>query len=253
MMKIFIIEDEAKAAKELERILISLDNTIEIAGIADSVEASVAFLAEHPAPDLIFSDIQLADSISFEIFNRVKVKSPVVFCTAFDEYMMEAFDTNAISYILKPINVKKVSAALHKFQEIKSMFEPEQNNINIQNVATELKLGYKNTVLVTQGDKILPIPVKNIAFLYLDKTIVKITTLGRENYFFASSLDEVERMLDPLLFYRANRQFIINKKAVVNAQHHLSRRFIVKLLIETPETVVISKAKASEFLNWLEG
>jgi DNA-binding LytR/AlgR family response regulator len=251
-MKIFIIEDEMKAAKEMERILISLDNSIEIVGIADSVEASISFLTQHPTPDLIFSDIQLADSICFEIFNRVKVKSPVVFCTAFDEYLMEAFDTNAISYILKPINVKKVGAALNKFKEMKLMFEPEQNNINIQHVASELKLAYKNTLLVTQGDKIVPIPVKNIAFLYLDKTIVKIATLNRENYFFASSLDEVERMLDPSLFYRANRQFIINKKAVVNAQHHLSRRFVVKLSTETPETVVISKAKASEFLNWLE-
>jgi two-component system, LytTR family, response regulator LytT len=253
MMKIFIIEDETKAAKELERILFSLDSHIEITGIADSVEASIAFLTQHAAPDLIFSDIQLADSICFEIFNRVKVKSPIVFCTAFDEYLMEAFDTNTISYILKPINVKKVAAALDKFKEMKSVFEPEQNYINLKNVAHELKLAYKNTLLVTQGDKIMPIPVKNIAFTYLDKTIVKITTFNHERYFFASSLDEVERMLDPSLFYRANRQFIINRKAVVNVEHYLSRRFTVKLSVETPETIVISKGKASEFLQWLEG
>jgi two-component system, LytTR family, response regulator LytT len=251
-MNIFIIEDEAKAAKELERILISIDSAIEIVGIIDTVDASIDFLRQHTDPDLIFSDIQLADGICFEIFNRVKVKSPIVFCTAFDEYLMDAFDTNAISYILKPINVKKVAAALNKFKEMKSVFQPEQNYNNLQRVANELKLAYKNTLLVTQGDKILPIPVKTIAFLYLDKTIVKITTASHEHYFFASSLDEVERILDPSLFYRANRQFIINKKAVVNAEHYLSRRFTVKLAVATPETIVISKAKATEFLQWME-
>src|SRR5579862_6366306 len=110
-MNIFIIEDEAKAAKELERILISIDSAIEIVGIVDTVDASIDYLRQHTDPDLIFSDIQLADGICFEIFNRVKVKSPIVFCTAFYEYLMDAFDTNAISYILKPINVKKVAAA----------------------------------------------------------------------------------------------------------------------------------------------
>jgi two-component system, LytTR family, response regulator LytT len=251
-MNIFIIEDEAKAAKELERILISIDSAIEIVGIVDTVDASIDYLRRHTDPDLIFSDIQLADGICFEIFNRVKVKSPIVFCTAFDEYLMDAFDTNAISYILKPINVKKVAASLNKFKEMKSVFQPEQNYSNLQRVANELKLAYKNTLLVTQGDKIVPIPVKNIAFLYLDKTIVKITTANHEHYFFASSLDEVERILDPSLFYRANRQFIINKKAVVNAEHYLSRRFTVKLAVATPETIVISKAKTTEFLQWME-
>jgi two-component system response regulator LytT len=252
-MKVFIIEDEAKAAKELERILVSLDKTIEIAGIVDSVEASISFLSQHPSPDLIFCDIQLADSICFEIFNQVKVISPIVFCTAFDEYMMEAFDTNAISYILKPINVKKIGTALNKFRDMKSFFEPEQNLIKIQHVATELKMAYKSSLLVTRADKIVPVAVSNIAFLYLDKTIVNITTLKNDHYFFASSLDEVERVLDPSVFYRANRQYIINRKVILNAEHYFSRRFSVKLSIETPETIVISKAKASDFLQWLEG
>ena len=248
-----IIEDEAKAARELERIILSLDSDMEIVAKTDSIEDSVNYLSENPHPDLIFSDIQLSDSLCFEIFNHVHVKSPIVFCTAFDEYMMEAFDTNAISYILKPVNVKKISAALLKFNEMKSVFEPDQASRAIESVAAQLKYIYKNTLLVEQGEKVIPLQVKDIAFIYLDQTIVKIITFVGQRYFFASSLDEVERVLDPVCFYRANRQFLINRTAVENAERYLSRRFVVKLNVETPEQVIVSKAKAADFLHWLEG
>jgi len=252
-MNVMIIEDEAKAASELERILLSLDAGIEIVAKTDSVEDSVNYLSEHPHPDLIFSDIQLSDSLCFEIFDRVHVRSPIVFCTAFDQYTMNAFETNAISYILKPVNVKKVSAALQKFNEMKSVFEPDKASRSIQSAGSQLKYTYKTTLLVEQGDKVIPLQVKDIAFIYLDQTIVKITTFTRQRYFFASSLDEVERMLDPAYFYRANRQFLINRAAVGSAERYLSRRFVVKLNVDTPEPIIVSKAKATDFFQWLEG
>lgn len=251
-MKILIIEDEQKSARELERILTSLDPTIEVVAKIDSVEESITYLSENPPPDLIFSDILLSDNLCFEIYNRVHVKSPIVFCTAFDEYTMDAFETNAISYILKPVNVKKVAAALQKFSEMKSVFEPEAASRQIQTAGLQLKYTYKTTLLVEQADRVIPLQVNDIAFVYLDQTIVKVTTFQRQNYFFASSLDEIERVLDPARFYRANRQFLINRAAINNAERYFSRRFVVKLNVEPPEPIVVSKAKASEFLQWLE-
>lgn len=252
-MKILIIEDELKAAEELQRLLLSLDRDIVIAGIIDSVEESIRYLHDQPHPDLIFSDIQLADGMCFEIYKTVQVKSPIIFCTSFDEYMMEAFDTNAISYLLKPITVEKVEAALQKFQQLKAVFEPVQAAKAIDAFAHQLKYPYKTALLVDLREKIIPLQVKDIAFFYLDKTIVRITTTHHHQYVITSSLDDIERMVDPSMFYRANRQFLINKGAVDNAERFFSRKLVVKLTVETPETIIVSKAKASEFLRWLEG
>lgn len=252
-MKILIIEDEIKAAKELQRILLEINDEVVIVGIIDSVEGGVEYLRANPHPDLIFSDIQLADGMCFEIYSKVAVKSPIIFCTAFDEYMLEAFDTNAVSYILKPITAAKVEAALEKYIQLKAAFIPAKAAVAIDKLAYQLKYPYKTALLVDQKEKIIPLQVKEIAFLYLDKTIVKITTLHNERYFIASSMDDLERLLDPDMFYRANRQFLINRSAIANAQRYFSRKLIAKLTIDTAEPIIISKAKSTEFLKWLEG
>lgn len=251
-MNILIIEDEHKAARELERILLEINSDHAIVAILDSVEQGVSYLSKRPPVDLIFSDIQLADGMCFEIFDQVKITSPIVFCTAFDEYMLEAFDTNAVSYLLKPITSEKVAAAIAKFHQMKAAFEPASAARAVDRIASQLKSVYKTALLVDYKEKIIPLRVKDIAYFYLDKTIVKITTLSNQRFFFASSLDEVERMLDPELFYRANRQFLINKEAVANIERHFSRRLVAKLALDTPEAIVISKAKASDFLRWIE-
>ena len=251
-MNILIIEDEHKAAKELERILLEIDGDLSIVAILDSVEQGISYLSKKPSVDLIFSDIQLADGMCFEIYDQVAVTSPIIFCTAFDEYMMEAFDTNAVSYLLKPITSEKVATALAKYHQMKTAFEPASAARTLGQIASQLTNVFKITLLVEHKDKIIPLRVKDIAYFYLDKTIVKITTLTNQRYFFASSLDEVERVLDPELFYRANRQFLINKDAIASIERHFSRKLIARLSHETPEAIVVSKAKASEFLRWLE-
>lgn len=252
-MNILIIEDEIRTANELEKILLSIDPTIHILDKIDSIEASIAYLENNDHPDLIFADIQLADGMSFEIFQSIEVKSPIIFCTAFDEYMTEAFDTNAISYILKPVNKEKVSAALQKFQNLRIAFEPVKAAQNIANATRQLKLTYKTTLLVEHRQNIIPLPVSEIAFLYLDKTIIKITTFNNQTYHLTSSMDELEKNIDPEVFYRANRQFLINKKSIANIERFFTRKLAAKLIVSTPETVVVSKAKASEFLRWIEG
>ncbi|WET03973.1 LytTR family DNA-binding domain-containing protein [Flavobacterium sp. YJ01] len=254
-MKILIIEDEIKTAKELQRILLCFKGfDIEILAIIDSVEESLLYLNNNPHPDLIFSDIQLADGLCFEIFNKISVKSPVIFCTAFDSYMMEAFDVNAVSYILKPVSVQSVEAALQKFRLMQEAFEPEKAARTISALGQQMKSNYKITLLVEQRERIVPLKVNDIAFFYLDKkNVVKITTLNSQRYFMASSLDEVEGTISHQQFYRANRQFLINRDAVESVERYFSRKLVAKLSAEVPEIIIISKAKASDFLRWLEG
>ncbi|MFB6456161.1 LytR/AlgR family response regulator transcription factor [Chitinophaga sp. Hz27] len=252
-MKVLIIEDEAKAARELASMLKELEEDIEIIATTDSIEQTVSWLQEHPAPDLIFSDIQLADGLCFEIFQQQEVKSPVIFCTAFDEYLMNAFDTNALSYLLKPVTKEKVSKALQKYQDMKAVFQPTAGQEQLQQLIGQLRINYKSALLVYEKEKIIPVQVKDIACFYLDKSQVHLTTLQHQHYVLSTSLDELEKMIDPVLFFRANRQFLINRNAIANAARFFARKLVLQLTVETPETVVVSKARAAQLLQWMEG
>lgn len=251
-MKILIIEDELNAARELERILVRLDPSNTVLAILDTVEASIEFLKGNNLPELIFSDIQLADGMCFDIYREAPVKNPIIFCTAYDEYMLDAFETNAVSYLLKPITGEAVVQAMEKYQRMKSAFEPIAATRSIEKMGQQLKYIYKKTILVDQRENIIPLAVDDIAYLYLHNATIEIGTIKNQQYFMTSTLDELERMLDPELFYRANRQFIINKLAIVNVERFFSRKLIAKLAVKTPETIVVSKANASDFLRWLE-
>ncbi|WP_407426224.1 LytR/AlgR family response regulator transcription factor [Arcticibacter sp.] len=251
-MKILIIEDEINAAKELEKILLNLDPSITVLAILDSVEASIAFLKGNHLPDLIFSDIQLADGMCFEIYREVPLIRPIIFCTAYDEYMLEAFETSALSYLLKPITENSVAKAMEKYHALKSAFEPMAATRSVQQLGEQLKYTYKKTILVEQRENIIPLPVNDIAYLFLENAVIQIGTTKNHQYFMTSTLDELERILDPDIFYRANRQFLINRRAITNIERFFSRKLIAKLAVKTPETVVISKANASDFLRWLE-
>lgn len=251
-MNVLIIEDEPRAARELCDILADIDDAIKVVATLNSVNKSLEWFERNSQPDLILSDIQLADGLCFEIYQTINVNSPVIFCTAFDEYLMDAFESNAVSYLMKPITKEKVEKALEKFHRLKSAFEREAPAITMEKLLGQLKYKYKTALLVNLQEKIIPIQVRDIAFFYLGKSRANITTLNNQKYDFDSSLDELEKMLDPFLFYRANRQFLINRDAVVNAERFFARKLIAKLKINTPETIVVSKAKASDFLKWLE-
>lgn len=252
-MRVLIIEDEMKAARELTKILLAIDDTIKILATIDSIEKGKQWFEQNEPPDLIFSDIQLADGLCFDLFNLIEIRSPVIFCTAFDEYLMNAFDTNAVSYLLKPIGREKVEKALTKFEMLKEGFQKQQSMGDVAGLLKTLHLHYKTTLLVHQKEKIIPVQVKEIAFFYLDTPVVSITTLNNQKYYLSSNLDDLEKSLDPAHFYRANRQFIINRKAIDNVERFFARKLAAQLSVKTPEQVLVSKAKASDFLKWLEG
>jgi two-component system, LytTR family, response regulator LytT len=250
-MKVLIIEDEGLSARELIQLIKAVDPGISIAATLESVEQALAWFASNPQPDLIFSDIQLTDGLSFEIYHKVDIACPIIFCTAFDEYLMNAFETTAISYLLKPITREKVAGALGKLNTLKTGLQKDPMAFPIQNLLKLLRQPYKSTILVSLREKIIPLPTKDIAYFYMEQTVVEVCTAQNHKYFMTNSLDDIEKMTDPELFFRANRQFLINRNAIENAERFFSRKLVVKLKADTPETIVVSKAKASEFLAWL--
>ena len=251
-MNVLIIEDESRSAKELAGIINQIDFTLNILAVLVSVEQAINWFSSNPQPDLIFSDIQLADGLSFEIYKTIRIRCPIIFCTAFDEYLMEAFDTNAISYLLKPISKDKVEKAIDKLKLLQKTNKEYSQIIEIETLLKNLKSAYKSTLLVSSKEKIIPLQVKDIAYLCLDATLLQVCTMKNHKYFLTSSLDEMEKIIDPELFFRANRQFLINRHSISNVERFFSRKLVIKLTMDTPETILISKVKSIEFLRWLE-
>jgi two-component system response regulator LytT len=251
-MHVLIIEDEAKTARELSSLLSAIDPKIKIVTVLDSVEQAILWFNNNPQPDLIFSDIQLADGLCFSIYERVKIKCPIIFCSAFDEYLLTAFETNAISYLLKPVTKDKLQGALDKFNMLKAAFDNEPYGNAIEMLLKQIKKPYKTTLLVNQGEKIIPIHTKDIACFYMENTVIQVITLQHQKYFIISTMDELEKKVDHDYFYRANRQFLINRNAIINAERFFARKLVIKLSVDTPEIITVSKVKATEFLAWLE-
>lgn len=251
-MNIIIIEDELRTAKSLENIILGLRPDAKITGQYQSVEKSVEALSNNPQPDLIFMDIQLADGLSFEIFKAVKVTSPVVFCTAFDEYSLEAFKRNGVDYVLKPFSKEDIQEAFRKVDELKNFFQ--------QKVMPDLgdllsKLGSpsgKTSFLVFKNQKYTTVHTDNIAFFYIRNDSTSIMCFDKQEYTINQSLDQVTNTVSSKQFFRVNRQYLVNFKAIKEVEHYFLRKLYVKLIIETPEKLLINKEKSSAFLAWME-
>lgn len=249
-MNVLIIEDEIKTARELKKLVEQLRSDITVVEILPSVKAGIQWFGTHPKPDLVFSDIQLADGLSFDIYKNIPVHTPVIFCTAFDEYAIRAFEANGIDYLLKPVDEQRLQQALDKYEKLKDAFAVENK---LESLLAQFTRQYKQTLLVHFQDKIIPVKTADITYLHYSNGIVSVYTGSHQKYILSSTLDELETMLNPGSFFRANRQFIINRQAIVNVEHYFSRRLVVKLTVTTPEQIIISKVKASEFLQWMEG
>lgn len=251
-MKVVIVEDEAKTAADLKLTLMNLDRGIEVSAILDSIESVVEYFSTNSMPDLIFMDIQLADGLSFEIFKSVTITCPVIFCTAFDEYAVEAFKANGVDYILKPFDDESIANSLSKLKRLEAHFN--SGNTLLNNLAQLLPKpkSYKTGFLVSYKDKMIPVSVDDIACFYYLNNLTFLVTFGNQKYPLDLSMDEVEGKLNPSLFYRANRQFIVNYKAIKEVEHYFARKLVVKVGITVPESIVVSKAKASDFLRWME-
>lgn len=254
-MNVLIIEDELGVAQNLCDLLQNILPTVKILAIIETVEGAVSWLKHHPKPDLGFFDIRIADGDSFEIFEQSTVDFPIIFTTAYDEYALKAFKVNSIDYLLKPIDKNALTAALKKFNTLfkkEKLIEPDHLLKIIQELRFATAKNYKKGFLVYIKDKILPIAVEQIAYFQLENDLVWCITHQREKYAIDQSLDKIENQIDPDAFFRANRQFIVSRKAIKAAVQYFHRKLKLDLSPPPKSIVLISKSKAGIFKQWLE-
>jgi len=209
-MKVVIIEDEQHTASDLAACIKKADPSAEIVASLSSVREATAFFSEGNDPDLIFSDIQLGDGLSFSVFDLTKNSIPVIFCTAYDEYALNAFKSAGIDYILKPFTSKSIAASLAKYKELKERLT--RNSLSYGNFGELFQRGKKNepkSVLVYHKEKITPVRIEDIALFYLQHDLTQLMTLDRQHYFINHTMEELEKMTAGD-FYRANRQYLVN-------------------------------------------
>lgn len=252
-MRLIIIEDEAKTARELKSMLLELDGSLKVEVILPSVAAAVKWLKENPAPDLIFSDIQLGDGLSFEIFREVQTESPVIFCTAFNEYAIKAFEANGIDYLLKPVGEEALQKSLEKYSRFKAhMSGTDPYPGRLKKVLIQVDTAFKQNILVHYRGKIIPVRVADIRFVYAAEGSVHLYTGNGKHYHVQYTIEQLENMLTPLQFFRANRQYLINKDIIQNIEQDFNRKLSVTTNCEMPEPLIVSKIKAQPFLKWIE-
>ncbi|MBT2163354.1 LytR/AlgR family response regulator transcription factor [Zobellia barbeyronii] len=251
-MKVVIIEDELAASDNLTYLLHTIDSDIEILKVLDSVKSSVAFLSKPHEAELIFMDIHLADGVSFEIFDRVAINIPVIFATAYNQYTLKAFKFNSIDYLLKPIDQDELSDALQQFkvQNKEQGIADHQVKGLLDLIKTKSK-SYKSTFLVNYREEMIPLKTINIAYFRVDTGIVKGITLDNKSYSMDNKLEDIEEELSPEDFHRVNRQFLVNREAIVNIKPYFSGKLVVVVNPVCDERIIVSKAKATEFKDWV--
>ncbi len=257
-MKILIIEDEQNAVEKLERVLGRYDSSLEIVGRTKSISESVIWL-ENPknSPDLILSDIQLTDGLSFEIFKQLEVKSPIIFITAFDEYALEAFKLNSIAYLLKPVSLADLSESMEKLKNLQSNFSASQQNQQLQALQNALGMiqqnPYKERFMVKLGEHIRSVPVERIEFFYAEGRTVFLITKNSKKFVIDYKLEQLEKFLNPTEFMRVNRSFILNIRAIKEVLVYSQSRLKVEMNLESPKEIIISRDKVGGFKEWFGG
>lgn len=253
-MKAVIIEDELLTAEDLAAVLLKLPVKVEVQKILSSVKEAIEYFNHGAVPDIIFCDIELGDGHSFEIFKHVQVSSPVIFCTAYNKYALQAFENNAVGYILKPFTKKSIKDAVDKFLTLKKEMTRSATDLSIllsgiQMAQTEVKK--TSAILVNWKDKIIPVKHEDIALFGIEYKTSFLITHSNIRYSLSHNLDELEQICGES-FYRANRQFLINRNAVEEAIQYTARKLFIKLKIKGEFDITVAKAKVPEFLSWLK-
>lgn len=250
-MKILIIEDEQAAVRRLRKLLGEINPEIEVIGALSSIESAVEWFRANPAPDAILMDIHLADGSSFDIFEKVDIHSPVIFATAYDEYALKAFTVNAIDYLLKPIKQVELEKALQKIS-VEAKKEQVGGDL-MQKLADAGFVKRTKRILVKMGQSIKLIELDTVAYFYSRDKISFAVLPGNKRYPLDQSLDQIEGMVDPLHFFRINRQFIINMEAIDEMIAYSKSRVKLKMNPPTEDDAIVSKERSPEFKKWLIG
>jgi DNA-binding LytR/AlgR family response regulator len=252
-MKVLIIEDEKNAFDYLSNLIKKVDPSIEVLNQIESVEESVNWFSGHSGPDLIFLDIELSDGLSFEIFQHVEVKSPIIFTTAYDQYAIEAFKLNSIGYLLKPINHSELQQALDKYEKFRPK-DIESFSHQLKSIFGEVNKPKKQRCLVKRGNHFEFIPIKDIAFIYSDNGLTFLYTFEGDRHLYNNTVEGLYRELDDQNFFQINRKQIVNIHSIKKIHPHFNQRLKLELNIHTPSIeFLVSRSKLSDFRSWVDG
>ena len=251
-MKVLIIEDETTASENLMAMLKEIDPSIEVLHVLESVQQTVRWLSANPAPDLMFMDIHLSDGSAFTLFDQMDVQTPIVFTTAYDQYALDAFAVNSIDYLLKPIKTSELTRALEKYKKWSKadMIAYLEQMMKLRPGAKETH-EYNQSLLIPYRDKLLPVNMDEVVCIYSTDRKTQVYLKNKKVMDYNRSLDSIIGSLDPTHFFRANKQYIVARDCVKEIVIWFDSRLLLKLPIELPEPLFVSKNKASEFKNWM--
>ena len=249
-MKTIIIEDESLTARRLQSLLEKYDPSIEVLSILPSVQQAVLWFQSHAAPDLIFMDIHLEDDLAFRIFDQVPLKVPVIFTTAYDEYMIQAFKVNSIDYLLKPVNYEELVQALEKFKSLKHQFS-QPNIETLLQLINKKETEYKTRFMITVGTRIKSIETSEIAYFYSEEKLTFMVTKEGQALPIDFSLEKLATVLNPKEFFRISRQFIVSFGSIQNVHTHIKGKLKLDVLPKTKFEVLVTGDRMTDFKEWL--
>jgi len=252
-MNILIVEDEELAVKKLQKTLANVDPSANVIGITDSIKDTVEWLQDNNNADLILMDIELADGQSFEIFNQVEVKAPVIFTTSYDEFALKAFKVNSVDYLLKPIQTEDLQAALAKY---KKMTAANKGDINLESLVKQLQQQlqpkeFRKRFLVKHAQKLVSVDVDEISYFYSDGRLNFFKTADNKKYVVDYTMEELEDMLDPEKFFRISRSFYVAVEAIDKIDDYFGNRLILQLKPAVDKEALVSREKVSDFKKWM--
>jgi two-component system, LytTR family, response regulator LytT len=250
-MYILLIEDEEPAAKRLQKLILEINPSAQVSENIVSVTSAVKWLQQNNMPNLIISDVQLADGLSFEIFKTIEVTCPIIFTTAYDQYAIEAFKVNSIDYLLKPIKKEELKNAIEKFKKIQQASTPINIKQLLQTIGQAPTTDYKKRFIVKYGEHIKTINVEDVAFFYTEDKINFLTTKENRRFTVDYNLDALENILDPVTFFRINRQYIINIQSIAEMFTYSKSRVLIKLNPPAKHETVVSTERSGDFKSWL--
>jgi two-component system, LytTR family, response regulator LytT len=252
-MNILIVEDEELAVKKLQKTLASIDPSANVVGITDSIKDTVDWLQANTTADLILMDIELADGQSFEVFNQVEVKAPVIFTTSYDEYALKAFKVNSVDYLLKPIQTEDLQAALNKYKKLAETRKPD---LNLESLVKQIQQQlqpkeYRKRFLVKHAQKLVSVDVEEIAYFYSDGRLNFFKTHDNKKYVVDYTMEELEEMLDPDKFFRISRAFYVSIESIEKIDDYFGNRLILQLKPAVDKEALVSREKVSDFKKWM--
>lgn len=256
-MNILLIEDEIPAAELMKKMLEKADPEIKVVDWLRSVDAAVEWFQDNAQPDLLVTDIQLLDGLCFDLFQQVEVRCPVIFTTAYDQYAIRAFEVHSIDYLLKPVAQEKLDHAILKYKGLENPGKTgsASPSLPIDDLLKALKGGkteYKSRFMVRIGQRILAIPVDQIAYFYSESKLTFIVTEEGKRYPIDPPLNDIETWMDPKLFFRINRQFLVRFTSIAEMHPYFKGRIKLRLMPDIDAEIVVSSERSPEFKRWLE-